>query len=860
VASRVFGIETEYAVSQPDASSDGIASEPGEVVMQQARVRLPHLAVEGGAGIFLTNASRLYRDVGGHVELATCEVDSPDDLVRYAAAGDTIVAKLAEEISSRRRGAGAVVISKCNVDYLQPGVCWAAHESYCHRADLRRLPALLIPHLVSRIIYCGAGGLNPPCPGIQPTLSPRAHIFCKAVSNSTTSDRGIYNTREEPLCGDGHQRLHVICGDSLSSQHALWLKVATTAIVVAMIEAGIDPTGGIHLKHPVAALHAFALDPYFRTKAELTNGPPVTAIEIQRSYLQSAIQHGHHPAMPPWTEQVCQRWAQTLELLGQGPAAIEGMFDWSIKYPLLLAHARRRGVDPQSLPHWNQCLTSLRDHLRSKAMPERLSADLILRHPGPLAEHVGFLGGYLAEHGLRWPQVRDVLGLRDELCEIDMRFGQVYPPGLFAALEENLRHRVVEVSSTAGCDGDPRTSPPKSTRARHRGAAVRRYAGQGHVTCDWDHVRNGGRVLDLSDPRGQGARWKITSREHPRTTPPAGGPVPPAEMLRLLRDIFDGGVARGDSDRAYDLLREVAPSAVELIHENSPARPSNDAEAAANFEVLIRLARAQSRRGCSDEALAALDRASRMRPANSPGQGQGGGIDFRLACEYVAVHRQRALVPAGGELNRWIDAADRARSGQNIPPAQWAAFRGHKAYALCRAGRHEEARDLLMPLCETESADIPARIRARNLAELGDISRALGQDDQAVAYLDRAERLQTRCELFEDLADYTLTCRFKLAPRSRGSALLLRRIKQAQHALNCRVGLIRSLLLEARFRPSRFLSTRRRRTILTLAEEIPDLMSCPTMTHILENWACWQGGQADPADPNPTNPDPFWGV
>ncbi len=464
---RAFGIETEFAVSLSEGPAAGQRIDPCDELMQLARLRLRHLPMEGGGGIFLSNGSRLYRDAGGHIELATCEVDSPDDLVRYAVAGDAIVASLAEEFNSPDR-VRRIVVSKHSVDYLQPGVSWAQHESFSH-APTRNMAEQLIPHLVSRI-YCFAGGLNPLCPGIQFTLSPRMHIFCKAVSNSTTCDRGIFNTRDETLAGDGTRRLHVICADPLNSQRGLWLRVATTALVVMMNEAGLRPAGKVRLKDPVAALHAFATDPSFKTQAELLDGRRMTLLEIQRQYLQCALQNQNHSDLPPWTGEVCRRWAETLELLERGPAAAEGMFDWSTKYPLFMAHARRRGVDPDSFAIWNHCLTSLRDHLRSRRLPSELSPGIILRKPQILAEHIGYLGGSLAQRGLRWEQVADVLALRNELCEIDLRFGQIAPPGLFSALQNHLHHRVVEIET----GDDPRFVPPKTTRplARDGGAKI----------------------------------------------------------------------------------------------------------------------------------------------------------------------------------------------------------------------------------------------------------------------------------------------------------------------------------------------------------------------------------------------------
>ncbi|MGD0137812.1 MAG: proteasome accessory factor PafA2 family protein [Tepidisphaeraceae bacterium] len=850
---RPFGIETEFAVSLSEGRAAGERIEPCEELMRVARLRLAYLPMEGGGGIFLSNGSRLYRDVGGHLELATCEVDSPDDLVRYASAGDAIVASLAEEFNSKGP-ARRIVISKHSIDYLQPGISWAQHESFSHAPTRTNMADQLIPHLVSRI-YCFAGGLNPLCPGIQFTLSPRMHIFCKSVSDSTTSDRGIFNTRDESLAGNGSRRLHVICADPLNSLRGLWLRVATTAVVVAMAEAGLRPAGTIRLKSPVAALHAFATDPLFKTQAELVDGRRMTLIEIQRQYLECAFQNQNHSELPPWTGEVCRRWAETLELLARGPAAVEGMFDWSAKYPLFMAHARRRGVDPESFALWNHCLTSLRDHLRSRRLSAEISSEMILKKPGLLAEHVGFLAGSLAQRGLRWEQVSDVLALRNELCEIDLRFGQIAPPGLFSALQENLRHRVVDIDG----GGDPRFVPPKTTRARLRGTAVRRYTGQLQVACDWSYVRNGSRVLDLSDPLGIDAQWTSKPREPVRRDLASA-----ISMLRaplFVSDQFDACFSRGEYDRAYEVLRCSAAAIWDLATGRAAPRPRSEGDTATALAVMLRLAMVQARRGFSADAVAALERRERLRSGLPREHPNARGSEFQFAVEHVCIYRHRGLVPGGPELAQWIELADRAGNSAGIASlAEAAPFIGYKAFARARSNRQEEACGLLLPVCENESANVPMRVRARNMAELGEIFRAMGRLNDAARWLERAEQIQTRLGFFADIADYTHTCRFKCDPTSRSSTALLRGIKRTQHAANSRIGLTRTMLLEARYRPSRWLATRRRRMIVRVAEEAPDLMTCQTLTHILEHWPSWVGGCPDPAEAEPAGSDPFWGL
>ena len=76
----------------------------------------------------------------------------------------------------------------------------------------------------------------------RPTTSPyqlsqRADFFEEEIGLETTLKRPIVNTRDEPHCDpQKYRRLHVIVGDANMSEVATYLKVGTTAIVLAMIE------------------------------------------------------------------------------------------------------------------------------------------------------------------------------------------------------------------------------------------------------------------------------------------------------------------------------------------------------------------------------------------------------------------------------------------------------------------------------------------------------------------------------------------------------------------------------------------------------------------------------------------------
>src|SRR5213075_3332956 len=85
-------------------------------------------------------------------------------------------------------------------------------------------------------------------------LTQRADFFEEEVGLETTLKRPIVNTRDEPHADPQiYRRLHVIAGDANLCEVATFLKVGTTAIVLAMIEDGfIDKD--LSIVGPVAAV------------------------------------------------------------------------------------------------------------------------------------------------------------------------------------------------------------------------------------------------------------------------------------------------------------------------------------------------------------------------------------------------------------------------------------------------------------------------------------------------------------------------------------------------------------------------------------------------------------------------------
>ncbi|MEI8191794.1 MAG: proteasome accessory factor PafA2 family protein, partial [candidate division NC10 bacterium] len=221
---RIFGLETEYGM---------IASSPDGRVSLSVESALGYLfekvvARQRGTNDFLRNGGRLYQDTGCHPEYATPECDDPLDLVLYDKAGERIVEELQLAAEQKLRDNGIdcnIFLFKNNTDSV--GNTYGCHENYLvdRTINFHKLAELLIPFLVTRQIFTGAGKILKTRAGNHYYISQRAQHIYQEISGATTSSRGIINTRDEPHADEErYRRLHVIVGDSNMSEVSTYLK------------------------------------------------------------------------------------------------------------------------------------------------------------------------------------------------------------------------------------------------------------------------------------------------------------------------------------------------------------------------------------------------------------------------------------------------------------------------------------------------------------------------------------------------------------------------------------------------------------------------------------------------------------
>ena len=195
------------------------------------------------SNVFLENGARLYLDVGSHPEYATPECDSLHDLVAHDKAGERILEGLVRSAEQRLEEEGIrgqIYLFKNNTD--SAGNSYGCHENYLvsRHSDFQRMVDTLIPFLVSRQIFSGAGKLLQTAWGTMFSLSQRAEHIWEGISSATTRSRPIINTRDEPHAdAERYRRLHVIAGDSNMSEYATYVKVGTVAALLQMLEDGV---------------------------------------------------------------------------------------------------------------------------------------------------------------------------------------------------------------------------------------------------------------------------------------------------------------------------------------------------------------------------------------------------------------------------------------------------------------------------------------------------------------------------------------------------------------------------------------------------------------------------------------------
>lgn len=301
---RIMGSEHEYTLFSHQMNPRGI--DPHRLALEV--IRKSQFAAQGE---WLKNGSRAYFDVG-HLEISTPETLTPLEMLTYEKAGERIVDLARMKLEEFHN----VKVSAFKNNTDPDGVSYGSHENYCVPRSMEFPGAYvkaLVPHLVTRLSFCGAGDFI----DRRYVLSPCGYLTSELISGGNLSNTGILHTRDEPHADPTRwRRLHVIIGDALMSEVSIHLRAFTTNGVLQLMEDG-HLNDCPQLKEPLRDMwHMVEQLAPEQWKIELTTGKWVTPMSIQRYYLEKFEEHGLIETQEE--KQALSTWEWILEKLEAG--------------------------------------------------------------------------------------------------------------------------------------------------------------------------------------------------------------------------------------------------------------------------------------------------------------------------------------------------------------------------------------------------------------------------------------------------------------------------------------------------------------------------------------------------------------
>ncbi|MFN0178499.1 MAG: proteasome accessory factor PafA2 family protein [Gemmatimonadales bacterium] len=464
-------------------------------IWEEAPRRLTHLGQRDGPGIFLANGGRLSLEPDGWLRFETPECRSPSLALLYIRAAEVTLLGLTGPVSE---AAGLPIgIERARTSWEETFLTGDAVE---HR------PAQLLPFLISRLTYGGAGGFEPDVANLRFVMSTapyRPGVRLGQLVATVRPGRFRLPSRAEP-----GSRLRIQVGDLGGSDPAAILSLGATLLVVHLASRGLLGDPPVELRRPLHAWKAFASDPSCRATARLNPGGERSAIDLQRHYL-AAVER-HLAALPGWAPELCGQWRSALDRLAAGQQV--GWIEWQRR---LERSERRIRLEPtwKELGGWN-------DRWAAVLREAGVDRNAVTSESDPAAVDQA-VARWVAAGG---PGAQGALGylrVRRGVAELDAESDRV---GLGDHTDGLVGPEQIE---------NARVSAPPDTRAAVRGKWVRRLGAteqRVRFRCDWHGVWDqiAGTSIDLSDPEAARAEWR-----------PEGAATGQGDLFSGLRDWLD---------------------------------------------------------------------------------------------------------------------------------------------------------------------------------------------------------------------------------------------------------------------------------------------------------------------------------
>jgi len=377
---KVLGIETEYGISGgPDFEPISSSSIIVNAYAQQGRTRInwdfqgetPDLDARGLPGLtsfapiiethlantVLTNGARLYVD-HAHPEFSSPECRTPMEATLYDLAGEEVMRRALTIANESLAPNDAISLYKNNSD--GKGNSYGTHENFLvsRDVDFSDIVRAMVPHFISRQVIVGAGKVGAETEHaleVDPfyQLSQRAEFFEEVVGLETTLKRPIINTRDEPHSdAERFRRLHVIIGDANLSPYATFVKIGSTALLLALLEDEGPDGFPSPPRHPVHAVRAYSFDPSLRTVEICEDNQWRSAWDFQDQLWTLAdgfvTRRGAEAvASEPEVALILRQWREMLDGVRDDPQSVADRVDWVAKLRVVNGIKERHNLDPR---------------------------------------------------------------------------------------------------------------------------------------------------------------------------------------------------------------------------------------------------------------------------------------------------------------------------------------------------------------------------------------------------------------------------------------------------------------------------------------------------------------------------------
>jgi proteasome accessory factor A len=352
IRGRAMGQEHEFGLVATSGSRWAFErGEPGGLVTQDSDTLVRRFVgvgtgVMGGPGKWQPNGGLIYDD-HGVVEYASPECTSLHELVAHEQAGEAFLNRFAERLVGRLKieqpaAHAQVKLFKNNVD--SSGDCRGTHENYQVRAGLDHLwRTTLVPFLVTRPIFVGAGGVVQHQGEGQFSVSQRAPFVKKIVDSNTNLYKPLIVTRSEHH-SDVRQfaRVQLTCADANRMPFATFMRFGTTALVISALED--DPTflKDFTFVRPIHVAHDVARDTALESRFEMLRGRSESAVGVQQRFLDGAAAQATRRGITAEESLVVELWQATLDALASGDEAwLSSRVDWVAKRTIVQRYLDR---------------------------------------------------------------------------------------------------------------------------------------------------------------------------------------------------------------------------------------------------------------------------------------------------------------------------------------------------------------------------------------------------------------------------------------------------------------------------------------------------------------------------------------